>query len=985
MSRNRYSKLFIKIFFICALGTVLCGCAIEGDINDLIGSITGRQEVISEESIEADTDNGEIVSEDAITGQADTDIVSTENDTEENKESDEIDEIDEDADLGGEDEQMREPEGYGISVAWSAHSILDIENDQKVILRTEDDVRVTAVTASDDTVYAILTDTNVYRGHHWVVAIDREKSIDDETGEEYYPITKVDELEGVGPVAIRSYNIAGLGYYNDTLYIQYKIERMGSGRGSTYRCSYIRQEDGSYQKTQDELCMLIDELKTQYSSGYVRGFAESMAYLAEKDMMLFQDYTTVYFIDAEGNIMQEYTIDKEAYPGLMVQMLGEQLLLGSNQDNTYYVYDMDDGENGSLKPVNYNDSSYYIVKVSNDYVYYYKQVSSGYEFYRVGIDAGEEELLFEIETVPGQPSIRLDDCDFAVWNDRMYFVNFDEGALWWFSCDLSDEDHTITRLDVADDYNGIFDMVSVDTVSKTYYCGRCGEWIYSYSIDDVQLSDTSIPHWEEINEILRERTDDWIEVEDDEGQNHYGFGIAVTDPSLIDADEETVQNHSSHTDYVTLSSKTTFEGITVCTLESIDGNERYDCLEIGYYSNERAYENNYSRTFRTRLFFDLSDGSEIDLGDICSLSKEEFRTLVAAYTLADYQNDNVEYSYFTDEEEVYSDAYNYGNFGCLMSLTPEGVEIIYQPDTQGDWFIEVTIPYEELGLRLVEIHGTNGNKELTEDEKIFMSFLNGGTNAAFEEDFQCDLSYICADWDYDNDTGSYSVTYAFDFTDPLSYEQFISIVESSGNGLLHPGEVERSYAVIDTMSGRQVLAVKFRNISTNVPEAGYAYALFLFAVNDGQLYMTYAYDSWSRHDINIYDNLIFAGAGFSGAGDGSGWCGLIDETGHYKMVYDQRFLYGSWIRDYDMETFHMDIRWSEYSQFTFLTTSDGSYYWYEVEDSVDPEQLAIYISHLEKNGLTHIDNADDAVNDALEANGIVIDDLSEFDGWIMLN
>lgn len=696
-------RRYISMIPICMICFLMCGCAIEGDINDLIGSITGRQEVISEENIEADTDDGENVSEDAIVGQADTEELTTENETEENKESEENNETDENADLDGEDMndgdgQAQESEGYGISVAWSAHSILDIENDQKVIFRTDDNIWITDVTASNDTVYAILSDSKSYRGHHWVVAIDREKSIDTETQEEYYPVRSVDELECAGSDTISMFNM-GLGYYNNTLYIQYTVGQLGTGLSDTYYYSYVRQEDGSYLKTQDDFCKLIDE--TEY---YLGNFSEFMNCLGENDVLLFQSYPpyTLYCCDISGNLIWEHTVGEDLFP----LMTGEQILLRSRQDYyTYYVYNWKEGENGSLKQVSYDGYDYiygsdYIFKVSGDYVYYYKKESPGYKFYRVGIDTGEESLLFEIETVPGQPGLTMYHSDFNIWNDCIYFVNYDEGELWWFSCDLSDENYTITRLDVAEDYKGIFDMASVDSEEESYYCSLCGELEFGYYIEVAQITDSSIPYMEEINETIKEVVYNLLENE----SRRTPYDNRITDPDLIEPDGS---SHISHSEVYPKVYEILFDGMTEYVLESIEDNKQYNCLEVDYHHYFYCIGNDFSKSYRTRLLFDLSDGSLINLGDICSISEEEFRTLAAEYTLEDFRNDDIRYYYNTDEEEIYSDAYNYAKFGCLMSLTSDGVKIIYRPETLGEKFIEVTIPYDELGLRLVEIYGVN--------------------------------------------------------------------------------------------------------------------------------------------------------------------------------------------------------------------------------------------------------------------------------------
>lgn len=522
----------------------------------------------------------------------------------------------------------------------------------------------------------------------------------------------------------------------------------------------------------------------------------------------------------------------------------------------------------------------------------------------------------------------------------------------------------------ADKYKVVAGMASVGYEAGTYTCDRCGEVLREYYIETVQLTDMEIPYVEQFNEFIREKQEGWIA----HAQDWYD---AYGDDYLDDCDWHYLWK-----------TEIELEGVTRYVFESGEDEEQFACLELDYY--QYVYTGGaHGVPIKFRYLFNLEDGSEITIEDICNVSEEEFRRLAAEYTVKDYQTNDDRY-YETDEESLYDMVYGYINFNSLLRLGSEGVIIEHYPynvGPYGSWFIEITIPYEDLGMRLVEIRGSNGAEELIEDEEIFMSFLNGETDAIFEEDFQSDLSYICVERDYDYDTNSYSHTYAFDPATPLSYAQLTGSVEEEAGRNHASGEIEKSYAILNTVSGKQILAVKYENLGIYSPNDT-SDAVFFFAVNDGQLYMTYAYDSWARSYVYIYGELIIRGAGSAGAGDHFTWGGFIDETGHYQMVYEAETLAGYYVSMYSAYTYGMGWR-SDGCGFILMETPDEYYYWYEVDDYEDPvdfEKLDAFIDYLEADGMTEIDSVGDAINEAFESAGITYDsDIPAFDGWILLD
>ncbi len=284
----------------------------------------------------------------------------------------------------------------------------------------------------------------------------------------------------------------------------------------------------------------------------------------------------------------------------------------------------------------------------------------------------------------------------------------------------------------------------------------------------------------------------------------------------------------------------------------------------------------------------------------------------------------------------------------------------------------------------------NGSGQLSaeSDQTIFRRFLNNEISAKFSESFQNDLSIVC--YEYSPGTEG-EETYTFSGKESLTYEDLKNAVDAT----LYPepsGE-ERYYAICSTIGTGEVLAVKFQNLGLYSPEDT-SYAVFFFAVRDGELYMTYAYDSWDRNFTEISEHFVLSGYGSSGAGDVESWMGYIDETGHYKEIYTMRTLYDDWVAMYDYDDFGMnsDWSWSQGSVFYLLDTQDGSYYCYEASDTVDTEKLDVFISFLEGKGMRRLDvdgKLEDAVgeiiNAAYEKHGVASGEFVPFDGWIALD
>lgn len=506
-----------------------------------------------------------------------------------------------------------------------------------------------------------------------------------------------------------------LGYYQGKLYMIYHAYEEDGGVSQRYACCYEQQPDGSFAKSQDTLCMTIMDL---YDQGYLFcGDAEDLfTGLNVYDRLLVwkQEEAKVYAIAADGSILWEKQIDSritsiKGTDGRLLLAVGRpEDAVGWHVDGWYYfIYDLESAfsDGPDVKEGTYAWSDGTCLDVRGGYLYFYRYNKSAYNqnqyyFYRCDLYSSEakEELLFETADTAGQPYQREGNngvAGFTVQGDVCYYMDFDGESLWWFFCDLADDAHMLTRLDVVDEYHGIFDMCEITYATDNYRCGNCGELIYEYYVEGMQLYGDGDPVIDQINVTLAEELDSTLTSMKERLEGYQTTG-AVGD-HLCD----------SYTARITLEEEV--GGITKYRFRKEGQDGELICMEADYSGYDYS-GGVHGYPWRRHFLFDFSDGSEIDMADVIGVSEEEFRALAAEYTVADYLGENGGLYYEREEDALYETVYQYVGFDCEMYLGADGVVVEFSPyhlGPYGSGTIEVMVPYEELGLKLVEIYGVN--------------------------------------------------------------------------------------------------------------------------------------------------------------------------------------------------------------------------------------------------------------------------------------
>ena len=626
MLKNKYLKLFISFM----IGLTMFGCGVKEDGMGLTGDGSGQEEIVSDNMI---------------------------------------------AEQPGTDEQLS---FYSDTIAYSEKSILDVENGGKIIYQAEDDEQIVSVAASEDTVYVTIYEYDGTKvGHdrsYKIIAIDRTESSDGLASENNNSLEIIEELYGY-------YSDPKLGYYNNTLYVSY-TKSVEYSVGNTYYYTYIKGDDGEgYIKGSDNLSQSFSRWDV-LDQRFCGDFSSCIQSLNECGLMAMwnKDLSVVYIYDGDGHFIRNFSIDPSVFT---IALMDDGLLITRGQGN-YYMYELTGADDEPVAVIE-TDEYYDFLAVDDGYIYYYiREAINSYTytnhryFYRYRIGSGENTLLYETDRVTGQPANTNGVNGFTVVDGKCYYLSFEDGALWWFSCDCADENYMAARMEMADDYNGIYDMTSIEVERDVFTCEICG-YEYTYGFVTAQLNDSEIPFAEQINETLRELTQVYVDRAVNYIENH--------------------RNGDWH-DYASVMTNSVFDGVTVYTFE-VEGEEtEFMCLEVDYSGS----------VGRLRYLFNLQDGSMITVGDICGISKEDLCELIAEYTVEDFKDDKSGYKYGT-EERIYEEAYAYAeeNYAQYIRMGPDGVVIEYSQMSMtlpGDR-IEVIIPYEALGLRLIEIHGSN--------------------------------------------------------------------------------------------------------------------------------------------------------------------------------------------------------------------------------------------------------------------------------------
>ncbi len=229
-------------------------------------------------------------------------------------------------------------------------------------------------------------------------------------------------------------------------------------------------------------------------------------------------------------------------------------------------------------------------------------------------------------------------------------------------------------------------------------------------------------------------------------------------------------------------------------------------------------------------------------------------------------------------------------------------------------------------------------------DAAFAAFLAGETTARVDDGFGADLNFLDG--------------FPAEGVQEFSLRELTQMVRDAVTWDIGLQDLKVSYALPETLGGRRMLALEYAGtLADGQPFTAY----LVLGDYDGQVRLTYATDSFYRSSTQLDQNLVFSGHGSAGAGDEFDWLGCIDDTGHYRSVYQVETLYDQWVAMYAFDVFEMDTEWAVGCTCYLLTTENGAFYQLDVGEGTDPEKVARLREYLAGQGMAEIDSVADRV------------------------
>ena len=347
--------------------------------------------------------------------------------------------------------------------------------------------------------------------------------------------------------------------------------------------------------------------------------------------------------------------------------------------STVYVYDIADG---SAKSIASDVESTTFLGKDGSKMYY---LTGSYEEYGIShnriyeydIESGDNTLLYEAKSIPGVSQVYPGAEGFTVADGKIYIIDFEDGDLKWVYADVSDGKADFKDLYCFVERVDIFDYGTVEYASYSYACPDCGTVLNQRYAECFVLDDKYSDCADIINEYMRTNMETFVNDNFLESDSYYNSAC---------------EDHRENPTWYRVTDDWTVAGVNFI-------GDKYLTVDMGGYwygGGAHGYPS------RNQYLFDLETGEELSITDFYSGKEKDFKTLVADKTKEYYLSldENMNPFYTSDEETIYSDAYENaflddGN----IDYTEDGIIYYYPPYIMGPYaagYIDIFISYEEL-------------------------------------------------------------------------------------------------------------------------------------------------------------------------------------------------------------------------------------------------------------------------------------------------
>lgn len=390
----------------------------------------------------------------------------------------------------------------------------------------------------------------------------------------------------------------------------------------------------------------------------------------------------IVVLNEKGRLCKKIFLDQESTG--IVAILGNDIIYWT-KTGEWVVHNLRTQEEEILKE-NVHSNKWRILGFSEEKIYYaeLEEVTFGVErkrIYRYDIGKKEEKLLYEAWQQPGIDWQYSEGIPaFHADGEKCYYLGTDGKNVEWMVLEEKDDMVHIEPLGVVSKHYEFADYGTITCESISIDCPFCG--VLAYEIyTEMFVLDEKYPNANKINQELLNQVQEHVNVSvpSDEMWQHY--------------DEEGYHNEY----FATETRELKVNSVQMLGTHYISVN----------YEGEDYYGGAHGFPYRAQDVFDLNTGEKVYFSDFYTGSQEEFKKIVAEYTVQDWKEHPEEY-YSTDEEALYKEAlykevYETANVDMYMELYKNGIVIVYAPYRLGPFssgHICIEIPYEVLGIEI---------------------------------------------------------------------------------------------------------------------------------------------------------------------------------------------------------------------------------------------------------------------------------------------
>ena len=391
------------------------------------------------------------------------------------------------------------------------------------------------------------------------------------------------------------------------------------------------------------------------------------------------NYKTEYDLSSYDLGTWEYVTNDRAVARTKYPMTGDQIY-------SYYYVNLENGDCDYIDTLSMDEAyQFNITGIDDEYIYscysdlYVDDLSKVDSFYRRKIDGSDEATLIgSFGRLPGLSDYYSDNSRFKVINDKYYVYGSDSKCFTWFEANIGDiKPQAVSTPDYELPYAKYGELTSragkyyIEDTDIIYH----EEYIESFRFnDDVKNADV-------MNEVLKERDDIVNEYADSMRES------ALNDVSELLEDTPDFPYHYSY--------ENTFSFVK-------DVGNRL--VELSYNSYD-YYGGAHGMPYFTYYYFDKSTGENLTLEDICPLTEEEFKDLVARASVEDWKKDSERYYDSYDEsleKEHYDSFREFVNFdSAIVQFDEDRAYFYYPPYAFGPFasgFIDIPLEYKDLKI-----------------------------------------------------------------------------------------------------------------------------------------------------------------------------------------------------------------------------------------------------------------------------------------------